>query len=233
MKTKTRWALVGTSGRMGQEILSAAKKQKFGELCWSGSTRSKADLAELMSSEPDVIIDFSQPASTLGWMNTFKKAGKKLPAAIIGTTGFTNREKKRFLELAGPKGVKNKIALVPNTSLGVYATQKAIAAISSVLDDRYTLEMRESHHSKKKDAPSGTALYLADAASQKVGFHSVRAGSDPGTHTMEIWGPSEKIELTHRAESRALFAEGALFLASVLLKTRKKGPFQGIDQLLD
>lgn len=233
MKKNIRWALVGASGRMGQEILSAAKKQNLLEPCWAGSTRDKSELEKLTASKPDLVIDFSQPASTLTWMSHWSKNGSKLPAALIGTTGFTSREKKRLLDFAGPSNQRNKVALIPNTSLGVYATFKAIAAISGVLDKRYAFEMRESHHSKKKDAPSGTALYLAEAATQKTSFHSVRAGSDPGTHTMEIWGPSEKIEITHRAESRALFAEGALHLAGVLLQTRKKGPFQGIDQLLD
>lgn len=232
---KLRLALVGASGRMGQEVLKSLEASKSYDLVWHGSTRHQADISTLLKSKAQIIIDFSKPASTLKWAEAFKGKKQKAPVALICSTGFSSTQLAKLKKAL----VGSRYALVPNTSLGVLSLKKALDATLSTLDKRYKVEVIESHHIHKVDAPSGTAKQLLECAQNQakakkiaVNCHSIRAGSDPGTHTIKIWGPHEQIELSHRAESRQLFAEGALHLAQKLVQTRKKGPFFGIDDFL-
>ncbi len=224
---KIKLALVGASGRMGEAVIKSMD-ESF-ELAWAQSESNSFD--GLASARADVIIDFSQPQATLNWSKLF--VGKKMPKALICTTGFSLAQKKLLeKQLSG-----QTYALVPNTSLGVFGMKKALELLSSIFDDRYQFHLTESHHVHKKDAPSGTALLLRDAVdktrkSSQTPINSIRAGTDPGTHTVEIFGPHEKITITHSAESRQLFAEGALFLAKKLLASKKRGALNGVDDLM-
>ncbi|MEO5667325.1 MAG: dihydrodipicolinate reductase C-terminal domain-containing protein [Bdellovibrionota bacterium] len=244
MKTKKtppprlKLALIGASGRMGQKVLEVldasddSVAQMF-TLMWHGSTRDPNELDTLVKSKPDLIVDFSKPPGTLAWVRAFKKAGSSKPAALICATGFDTSEKK-FLESA----LRNwRWALVPNTSLGVYAMAESLKALAKALPEDYVFSIHESHHAKKVDSPSGTGLLLktviekARTSKKEIQISSVRGGSDPGTHTVTILGPFEKIVLTHAAEDRRLFARGALTLGLSLVKSKKKSPLS-LEELL-
>lgn len=233
MKKKINVGLIGASGRMGKAIIDCSKKKNSEfDICWKGSTRDKT-LESLTTCGCDVIIDFSEPASTLRWTKEF--VGKKMPKALICTTGFTpSQNKKLITQLKG-----KTYALAPNTSLGVFALNKVLKELSETLDKRYSFHLHENHHTKKKDAPSGTAKHLAKTIDEhrppgrkKTKVTSSRVGDDPGTHTVEIFGPSEILSFTHQAEDRRLFAEGALFLAGKLYRSRKKGALKGVSDLI-
>ncbi len=231
MTKKIKLALVGSSGRMGQTILECLDS-RF-ELVWSQGDKLSFD--GLVESTAQVIIDFSQPKATLGWSKLFK--GKKMPKALICTTGFSAKELSSLqTQLKG-----QSYAIVPNTSIGVLGTKKALEALSAIFDERYQFTLIESHHIHKKDSPSGTAIQLRDAIDnarpknskrKKTEVFSFRAGTDPGTHRVEILGPHEKIVITHSAENRKLFAEGALHLAQKFFESRKTGALYGIDAII-
>jgi len=229
-RDRIRVAVIGASGRMGLkvvEVLAAAEDAvaRSYTLVWSGSARDPAALKELVGSSPDLVIDFSKPQGTLAWSKAFASArSKKKPAALICATGFDTAEL-RVLKTS-LKGCT--WALVPNTSLGVWAVAESLKVLARMLPADYSFSVHETHHAKKVDAPSGTGLMLkslleaARPRGSEVTITSARGGSDPGTHTVTILGPFEKIQITHAAEDRRLFARGALVLGLSLLKSHKK-----------
>lgn len=181
----------------------------------------------------DVLIDFTRPEASLQYLNACKKAGVK---HIIGTTGFS-AEQKAEIETAS-----KQIAIVfaPNMSVGVTLLINLVQAAAKVLNDGYDIEIIEAHHRHKVDAPSGTALRLGEAAASAlgrnldecavygregvtgerdaatIGFATVRGGDVVGDHTVLFAGVGERVELTHKASSRATFALGALRAAKFL-----------------
>lgn len=229
---------MGASGRMGQCVKDILRVdpalQKQFQIVWEGSLRSPKDLLALTASGCDVIIDFSKPEGTLAWAEVFTKSKKKVPPALICATGFSKDQAQKLSRHLS----QSKWALVPNTSLGIAALTRSLKTLCASLDSNYQITLFESHHKLKVDAPSGTALHLQKAIESvcdlKVEMHSTRGGSDPGTHTILILGPHEKIEITHRAEDRKLFARGALVLAQKLLnkKTKASSRALGIEDLL-
>jgi len=178
----------------------------------------------------DVLIDFTGPESTLAHLNAVAQHRK---AAVIGTTGFDVDQMNKIRTI-----VKDiPCVLSPNMSVGVNLLFKTLADIARVTGDDYDVEISEIHHRHKKDAPSGTAMkmaqILADALKQdleasavysrkgitgerkkgEIGIQSLRGGDVVGDHTVIFAGPGERIELTHRAHSRDTFARGALVAA--------------------
>lgn len=173
-----------------------------------------------------VLIDFTQPEASLAYAAMAVKAGL---AMVVGTTGFSPSE---FAEL---KSAARQIPLVwaPNMSLGVNLMYKIVARMAEALGQDYDLEIVETHHRLKKDAPSGTALKLyqtlaaarnlpADSAAVygrqglvgergpgEIGVLAVRGGDIVGDHTVHFCGPGERLEVTHRAQTRDTFARGA------------------------
>ena len=190
------------------------------------------DDVEKALSASDVIIDFTRPEGTLQHLAVCRARCVK---AVIGTTGFSD-EGKRAIEAAA-KDIA--IVFAPNMSVGVNVTLKLLELAGKVLDDGYDIEIIEAHHRHKVDAPSGTALKmgevvarasgrsLADAVygregapgerdAKTIGFATVRGGDIVGDHTVLFAGTGERIEITHRATSRANFAIGALRAARFL-----------------
>jgi 4-hydroxy-tetrahydrodipicolinate reductase len=175
----------------------------------------------------DVLIDFTIADATARNVEICAHHGRKM---VIGTTGLTDEQ------LRGLRGAGKDIAIVlaPNFSIGVNATFKLAEIAASILGDDVDIEIMESHHRNKVDAPSGTALGLGEAVARAlgrdlsqvavygrqgitgvrdhktIGFHSVRAGDIVGEHTVVFAGAGERLEITHRAQSRSNFAEGAL-----------------------
>lgn len=181
--------------------------------------------------EINVIIDFSVPKAT---MNILEFANKKHIPIVIATTGFSNEEKEKILEYS-----KNiPIFQSANMSLGINLMIKLIEQISRVLKDGYDIEIVEKHHRNKIDAPSGTALMLADSIknslenevyyeynrqakrekrnNNEIGIHSIRGGNIVGNHSVSFIGENESLEIVHDVTSRSVFAEGAVKAAEYI-----------------
>lgn len=175
----------------------------------------------------DVVIDFTVPQATLALAEVCSRHGI---AMVIGTTGFTEQE---LVELHSHKDVI-PMFMAPNMSVGVNLTFKLIQLAAEILGDSVDVEVLEAHHRHKVDAPSGTAVrmgeILADALNRDletdaiygrqgitgardrktIGFSTMRGGDIVGEHTVMFAGEGERIEITHRAQSRMNFAQGAL-----------------------
>jgi 4-hydroxy-tetrahydrodipicolinate reductase len=183
-------------------------------------------------SNSDVIIDFTRPEGTL---KTLPLCCKKGIAVVIGTTGF-DADGKRAIEVASRE---IPIVFAPNMSVGVNVTLKLLELAGKALNEGYDIEIVEAHHRHKVDAPSGTALKMGEVVaaasgrslddaiygrqgvtgerdSKTIGFATVRGGDIVGDHTVLFAGDGERVEITHRATSRANFANGALKAARFL-----------------
>jgi 4-hydroxy-tetrahydrodipicolinate reductase len=195
----------------------------------------------------DVLVDFTRPEASMMYLAACQKHQVKM---IIGTTGFSS-EQKLVIEAAS----KN-IAIVfsPNMSVGVTLLINLVEQAAKVLSDGYDIEVLEMHHRHKVDAPSGTALRLGEAAAKglgqdlndcaiyaregvtgeretgKIGFATLRGGDVVGDHTVVLAGIGERVELTHKASSRATFALGAL-RAAKYLSDKNAGLFDMRDVL--
>ena len=195
-----------------------------------------------------VIVDFTAPGVSL---STAREAARTGAAHVIGTTGFSGEEQAELRELAA----RTPIFWSPNMSVGVNALLRILPELARLLGDSYDLEMTEIHHNKKKDAPSGTALRLAEALAdardwpfsevaccrregiigerpvREIGIQSLRGGDVVGVHTVYFLGLGERIELTHQAHSRENFASGAL-RAIRFLHGQKAGKLYGMQDIL-
>jgi 4-hydroxy-tetrahydrodipicolinate reductase len=158
----------------------------------------------------DVLIEFSSPEATVAHVEVCRNLRKP---AVIGTTGLSGPQ--RATVLAAAKVIP--IVWSPNMSLGVNVLFELARLAAQRLGRGYDVEVIEAHHRQKKDSPSGTAKRLAEglASARQQGadaipVHAVRAGDIVGDHTVILAGPAERLELTHRAQSRDVFAQGAL-----------------------
>ena len=194
-----------------------------------------------------VIIDFTQPEASLRNMAQAAEAGL---AMVVGTTGFTAEQQDRIRELSG----RMRLLAAPNMSVGVNLLFKVVGDVARILGQGYDLEIVEAHHRLKKDAPSGTAVRLADILAEATGRKmsecgvygrqgmvgqrtddeiavlAVRAGDIVGEHTVLFGGIGERIEITHRAHSRETFAQGAV-RAAAWLAEQKPGLYDMQDVL--
>ncbi len=191
------------------------------------------DSLELALSDADVLIDFTWPDVTVGNAEICAKLGK---AMVVGTTGL-NQEQKKIINRAGEQ---TPVVFAPNMSVGVNVCFKILKEIAATLGDDFDVEIVELHHKMKKDSPSGTAVRMgeivADALGrdynevanyhregmcgerphEEIGMQTVRGGDIVGEHTVYFVGMGERIELTHRAMSRDMFARGAVRAAGWL-----------------
>jgi 4-hydroxy-tetrahydrodipicolinate reductase len=175
----------------------------------------------------DVLVDFTVPASFPGNLAVARAAGKAL---VAGTTGLSPADH----EAAAAAGREIPLIVAANFSLGIALLARLVKEAADRLGDRFDIEIVETHHSRKKDAPSGTALRLAQAAAEgagidlaahacygrsglpgerparEIGIHAVRGGDVVGEHTVGFYADGERIELTHKASSRMTFAHGAI-----------------------
>ena len=196
--------LIGAAGRMGQTVLNLAQNDSEIQIA------AQCDLGD--SIEPamkncDVAIDFSQANSIDEICRAASQHGKPL---VVGTTGHSQHQRKTIETTAHSV----PIVLASNFSVGVnvlfWLTQKA----AEFLGSDFNPEIVETHHTMKKDAPSGTAKTLAEILKQvrnsEIPIQSIREGDVVGEHTVIFGGPGESLELTHRAANRGIFALGAL-----------------------
>jgi 4-hydroxy-tetrahydrodipicolinate reductase len=252
---KTAVAIWGASGRMGSELLRliqgaadlklaqavvSPQSHRLGQPA-SGSIRFTAP--EAIEPGVRVVIDFSTPAALLRLVQMAAEARCPL---VSGTTGIESGDLGRIQEASA----RIPVFWAPNFSLGVAALAAALRAVLPLLDG-FEVELVETHHGAKKDAPSGTALRLLDEVRRlrgeptrlvhgrhgldprttgEIGVHALRGGANPGRHEVHLLGRSEDLVLCHQAYSREVFALGALRAARFVL-TAPPGRY-GMEQLL-
>ena len=175
----------------------------------------------------DVWIDFSVPAATLA---NVEAAAKAKAAMVIGTTGLSAADKDAIFKA----GATIPIVLAPNFSVGVTVLLQLVADAARLLGESYDIEIVETHHRDKRDAPSGTALRLGEAVAEareqnladvarydrhgdigprttkEIGMQTLRGGDVVGDHTVHFMGQGDRVEITHKASSRDTFAVGSV-----------------------
>ena len=226
-----RYILIGR-GKMGRLIQETA--QAAGDEIEAAFGREDLDRLGKLGPAADVVIDFSRPEALPEIASYVRRTGTPL---LSGTTGFTP-DRLRQLESLGSSA---PVLWSANFSLGVAVLCRALAAVSGVLKPDFDIELTETHHNQKADAPSGTAKLLLDAVDprhertpvygrrgitgprekKEIGVHALRGGTEAGTHTVSFFGPDEVFEITHRASSRQIFVNGALHAARRLCQMPK------------
>jgi 4-hydroxy-tetrahydrodipicolinate reductase len=239
-----RIGIIGSAGRMGQALQAAiaAAGQDY-----AGGVDKGGDVAAL-AAQSDVLVDFSAPAALEGNLDAAVAAGV---AMVVGTTGLEERHHWLIDEAA----VSIAVLQTGNTSLGVTLLAHLVREAAQRLGPDWDIEIVETHHRMKLDAPSGTALLLGAAAASgrgegledveqrardgitgareagTIGFASLRGGSVAGDHAVHFLGQSERLTLSHLAENRDIFARGAVRAAQWLLA---RGPARyTMPQVLD
>jgi 4-hydroxy-tetrahydrodipicolinate reductase len=224
-------SLFGATGRMGGAIARAA---------------AASDDVEIVEAGADVFVDFTAPDALEANLRAALEAGRPI---LVGTTGLGDQHR-RLIDTAA-----ETVAVIhaPNTSLGIGLLRYLVGQAAARLGPEWDIEVLEMHHRGKKDAPSGTALLLgAEAAEGRgaslqalsrfdrmgegerepgtIGYASLRGGTVAGEHVVIFAGEGERIELGHRADSRAIFARGAL-TAARWLAGRSAGLYTMADVL--
>jgi 4-hydroxy-tetrahydrodipicolinate reductase len=234
------------SGALDVAGSAAAGTDALAFLGRASGVRITADVRAGLA-QADVLIDFTRPEGTLAHVASCRELGVK---AVIGTTGFTPAQKAEIAAHAEHVA----IVMAPNMSVGVNVALKLLEVAAHALDERFDVEIVEIHHKHKVDAPSGTALQMGDVVAAarglrldecavyarhgetgerqpgSIGFASLRGGDVVGDHMVVFAGSGERIEITHRASSRAPYAEGSL-RAARFLAGKKKGLF-GMNDVL-
>ncbi|MBY0469791.1 4-hydroxy-tetrahydrodipicolinate reductase [bacterium] len=211
--------LLGASGRMGSQIAGLVRSE-FSKTAKITALVSQDDPMDPLL-KTDVVIDFSARPATLELVKAALAAKGKLPCFVIGTTGFTDSEKKKIASLAE----KAPVMMASNFSTGVLALLEALRELSpKLLKADFHASIHETHHVHKKDSPSGTALTLQKAIDKDVPIESLREGEVIGTHEIIFKGPGETLRISHIAEDRTIFARGAIRAAIELQKKRTKNP---------
>ena len=229
--SKTAVLVLGSAGRMGIKIIEKVRENPRCTLAGAFDPKARdgagtaPDLWTALSAA-DVAIDFTAPAASAA--HAALCAGRGIPL-VIGTTGFDAGQ----LALIKKSSKAAPIFLSPNMSPAVNLTMAIARLMAARLPD-FDICISETHHKLKKDAPSGTALKyragIKEVYEGEVPVTSARAGDIVGEHTVLYAGPHERVELTHRAHSRDVFAEGAL-RAALWLKDMRPGLYDYFDLL--
>ena len=237
-----RILLNGANGRMGNEIIELVKKQSDVKVvCGFDKEENKKvqfpiyNKIEDIKEQVDVIIDFSIPVATFKILEYARK--NKIPT-VIATTGFNEGELKEIEKISK----EIPIFKSSNMSLEINLMVSLVQNIAKVLKES-DIEIIETHHNKKIDSPSGTAILLADAINKvleekkeynfdrmrkrekrdkkEIGFSAIRGGNIVGEHTVQFFGENETLEITHKSYSRQVFAEGALKAARFIVNQQE------------
>lgn len=256
-------AITGAAGRMGQRLVALAKQSGRFEVVGAierpdheAQSKDAGEVAGVgaigvpvtfdLRPTPQVLVDFTAPASMRHWLKTCRDRGI---AMVIGTTGLQPSD----LATIDQAAADIPVLQAPNMSLGVNLLFKVAAEVAKRLGDDYDIEIVEGHHRFKKDAPSGTAMGLADAILNatgktrdalvydrhgddcvrgrgEIGMHALRVGDEVGRHTAYFAALGERLELTHVATNRDTFVHGAL-RAAEWLAGRKPGRYSIADVL--
>lgn len=253
------FAISGAMGRMGQMIAQIAETASdlslIGGLEYAaspaigsafGAGKIVGDATALSNAK--VIIDFSRPDATMALLES---AIAHQQALVIGTTGLSEAQEKQIAQAA--KSIP--ILYCANTSVGVNLLLKLVEQAARALGPEWDIEIVETHHNQKIDAPSGTALALGHAAAKgrdvalddvmvsgrdgitgerqagDIGFAVMRGGNVAGEHSVMFFGDDERIEITHIANQRAIFARGALTAARFIASVKAPGLYSMNDVL--
>lgn len=262
----TKVAIAGGGGRMGRMLVETALQADGVELAAvfdrAGSAFIGRDAGDLVAqpcgvvmtddvdaavSAADCVIDFTLPAGTLVHLDAAQRHGK---AMVIGTTGFDAAQK----AIIAAAAETIPVVFAPNMAVGVNAVFKLLEVAARILDEGYDVEIIETHHRLKVDAPSGTALRMGEIVARElgrdletcaiygregvtgkrkddtIGFSTVRGGDVIGDHTVLFAGIGERIEITHKSANRMHYALGAL-RAARFVATRDRGLFDMQDVL--
>lgn len=230
----------GSNGRMGREIIDAIEHNEGCVLSYSYSRSEGSDIDDLCKNS-DVVIDFSSPEGLMALLPCALRYNTKL---VVGTTSFTNLEYNALV--AASKNIP--ILYSANMSFLVALIEKTVSEIARTLDSTYDVEIIDSHHSSKKDAPSGTALSLGYAIAKArnvefiqwnhqngkrpqsaIGFSSIRGGNISGEHRIMFIGNNESIEISHKSENRSIYANGAIRCALWMSSQEKPGLYSTRD----
>ena len=240
----TNIAICGANGKMGKNVYACAEERDDCKVIAGIDlfTKQYADFPivetpDKLPSKPDVIIDFSNPASLEGLLSYCLSTGTPI---VIASTGYSDEQ---------IAAIKNAAQQIPvfftfNMSLGINLLVQLAKKAASVLGDQFDIEIVEKHHNQKIDAPSGTAIMLANAINEtldnskhyvydrhsrrqkreksEIGMHAIRGGTIVGEHDVIFAGHDEVITLSHSAASKAVFANGAVN-AAVFLKDQPAG----------
>ena len=221
----------GCNGKMGQEVLNAINNNENFEVLNGVDIKENHDYifpvytnTDEIKEKPDVIIDFSVPVAT---MKILEYAKENNVPIVIATTGLSEEEKQKIKEYSKTIPIFQSA----NMSYDINLMKKVVEEVAKNLNQT-DIEIVETHHNRKIDSPSGTALLLADSINNaldnkmeynfnrfqnrekrkknEIGFSSIRGGNIVGEHTVIFFGENESFEITHKAYSRGVFAEGAL-----------------------
>jgi 4-hydroxy-tetrahydrodipicolinate reductase len=240
--TKIKIGIFGISGRMGQAIVQSIASKPY--LVLAGGTVQTFDTKKYdyfltnnpkeLAEKSDILIDFTNPDALEAHL---KVACDNKKPIVIGTTGFSESTKQLIHDLS--KHIP--ILQSGNMSLGVNLLAKLVKQTASILDNNWDIEITEAHHRHKIDSPSGTALMLGEAAAEgrnvsfndckilsregissprnkgDIGFSTMRAGSIVGDHSVLFAHDDEMITLSHKAQNRSIFANGAVYAAEKLI----------------
>jgi 4-hydroxy-tetrahydrodipicolinate reductase len=266
----TKIGVIGCAGRMGRTICRSVVEDPESELAggterpgheavekplslivsdgvWAGDVpKISGDLSKIID-DLDAVIDFSIPEATIANFDLAVETGTSI---VIGTTGFSEKE----IDHINSKGSKVRCVMAPNMSVGVNLMFKLVAEAAKAIGSDYDMEILDIHHNKKKDAPSGTAVRLAEICAhetgrdlaktgvygregnvgertkEEIGIMTFRAGDVVGEHTVMFAGPGERVEISHKAGSRSNFALGAV-RAAKWLSEQKPGLYDMQDVL--
>lgn len=233
----TRIILSGANGKMGKTIQSVVSGRENCEIVAGVDLNTQSDNFPIYDSidkvqeQADVVIDFTNPVLIDGLLDYSKKTSTPL---VIGTTGFNDNQKKQ-IEKASEESA---VFFTYNMSLGINLLANLAKKAADILGKDFDIEIVEKHHNQKIDAPSGTALMLADAiceefdeplkyeydrhskrekrSKNEIGMHSVRGGTIVGEHEIIFAGRDEIITLSHSARSKEIFAVGAVNAAEFM-----------------
>lgn len=200
----------------GDEVTAAFHRPNLEELAGTGKIA-------------DVVMDFSRPETLDAVCAYVRRTGTAL---VSGTTGYTAGQLEQLREL----GQYAPVLWSANYSIGIAVFCRMLSQIADTLKPDFDIEITETHHNQKADAPSGTARLLLSAidpageytpvygregscgkrSPREIGVHALRGGTVAGTHTVHFFGPDEELEITHRAASRQIFVNGALHMARLM-----------------
>lgn len=241
----------GCNGKMGQEVIKVINNnEKFAVLNGVDKEENPDYIfpvytnAEDIKEKPDVIVDFSIPVATMQILEYAKN--NKIPI-VIATTGLTEEQKQKIKEYSRAIPIFQSA----NMSYDINLMKRIVAEVAKNLCGT-DIEIIETHHNRKIDAPSGTALLLADSINEalgnsmeynfnrfqnrekrkknEIGFSSIRGGNIVGEHTVCFFGENDCLEITHKAYSRGLFAEGALKGAEYIVN--KENGYYTMDEII-
>ena len=226
----TRIAINGSKGKMGLALIEAINSSSQSDFA---AGFDKGDSLIDSINDFEVLIDFSRPEASLNALSACKDSGKSM---VIGTTGFTDSG----LKLIEQASKDIPIVFAPNMSVGVNLTLKILETSAKVIGPDSSIEIIEAHHRYKVDSPSGTALKMGEVVANAlgrdlskcaiygregieeprdlntIGFSSIRGGDVVGEHTVAFFMDGERVEITHKASSRSIYANGAVRAANWL-----------------